>query len=161
MTFQTALIAALIKILLAVGTIMLLVPMIVWLERKLIADFQARVGPDRVGPFGLLQSFVDGIKLLMKEGLVPSEVDRLLYFAAPVVVMIPALVVAAVIPFGGPLDVNGVRHHMVIADIPVGFLFVLALTSLSVYGIVLSGWASNNKYSLLGGLRSAAQMVSY
>ncbi|HEU4752662.1 MAG TPA: NADH-quinone oxidoreductase subunit H, partial [Armatimonadota bacterium] len=93
-----ALIAALIKIAIAVGTIMLMVPMIVWLERKVIADFQARIGPSRVGPFGLLQSFADGIKLLMKEALVPASVDRLLYYAAPFTVMIPALVVAAVVP---------------------------------------------------------------
>jgi NADH-quinone oxidoreductase subunit H len=159
--FDYALIAAAIKIAIAVGTIMLTVPMLVWLERKVIADFQARVGPDRVGPFGLLQSFADGIKLVMKEGLVPAEVDRLLYFAAPFTVMIPALVVAAVVPFGGSFDWGGYRYHLVIADIPVGFLFILALTSLGVYGIVLAGWSSNNKYSLLGGLRSAAQMVSY
>ena len=156
-----AVIAAAIKIAVAVGFIMLTVPMLVWLERKLIADFQARVGPQRVGPFGLLQSFADGIKLVLKESIIPNGVDKFLYLAAPVTVMLPALGVAAVIPFGGPVDVLGHRHQLVIADLSVGLLFVLALTSLSVYGIVLAGWASNNKYSLLGGLRSAAQMVSY
>jgi len=161
MPFHVALIAAGIKILVVVGYIMLIVPMLVWLERKLIADFQARVGPSRVGPFGLLQSFADGIKLLSKEALQPSEVDKVLYLAAPVVVMIPALAVAAVVPFGAPVKIGEHTHALAIADLPIGFLFVLALTSLSVYGIVLSGWASNNKYSLLGGLRSAAQMVSY
>lgn len=161
MPFNVALIAALVKILAVVGYIMLIVPMLVWLERKLIADFQNRIGPSRVGPFGLIQCFADGIKLVLKENLVPAEIDRLLYFAAPVVVMIPALCVAAVVPFGPPVELFGHTHKLVIADLPVGLLFILALTSLSVYGIVLSGWSSNNKYSLLGGLRSAAQMVSY
>ena len=161
MSWQVALIAALIKMIVGVGVVMASVPMVVWLERKVVADIQARVGPNRVGPFGLLQCFADGIKLLLKEAVTPEGVDRLLYFAAPIVVMIPALCVAAVIPFAGDLDVMGIRHHMVIADLPVAVLFVLALTSLSVYGIVLSGWSSNNKYSLLGGLRSSAQMVSY
>lgn len=161
MPFHVALIAALIKIAIAVGTIMLMVPMIVWLERKVIADIQARVGPQRVGPFGLLQSFADGIKLLLKESIVPTDVDRLLYFMAPVVTMIPALTVAAVVPFGGDLRIGDNIHPLVIADVPVGLLLVLALTSLGVYGVVLSGWSSNNKYSLLGGLRASAQMVSY
>jgi NADH-quinone oxidoreductase subunit H len=161
MPWDVALIAALIKILVAVGGIMFAVPMAVWFERKLIADIQARVGPSRVGWFGLLQSFADGIKLLTKEAVLPSEVDRLLYFAAPVVVMLPALGVAAVVPFGGDITIFGHTHHLVIADLPMGFLYVLALTSLSVYGVVLAGWSSNNKYSLLGGLRSSAQMVSY
>lgn len=161
MNLTTLVVLTAIKIAAAVGFIMLAVPMIVWLERKLIADFQARVGPQRVGPFGLLQSFADGIKLVLKEALQPREVDRWLYYAAPVIVMLPAIGVAAVVPFAGDLLVNGVPHPMVIADLPVGFLFVLALTSVSVYGVVLAGWSSNNKYSLLGGLRSAAQMVSY
>src|SRR5690349_3665231 len=152
MPLHVAVIAAAIKILIAVGFIMLTVPMLVWMERKLIADFQARVGPQRVGPFGLLQSFADGIKLVAKEGLIPNSVDKLLYLAAPATVMLPALGVAAVVPWGAPIDLFGYRFKLVIADLPIGLLFVLALTSLSVYGIVLAGWASNNKYSLLGGL---------
>ncbi|MBM3457998.1 MAG: NADH-quinone oxidoreductase subunit NuoH, partial [Armatimonadetes bacterium] len=161
MPFYVALVAAVVKIVLVLGVTLVGVPMLVWLERKLIADFQARVGPHRVGPFGLLQSFVDGIKLITKEAILPREVDRLLYFAGPVAGMIPALTVATVIPFAGDLKVGNYTHAMVIADVPVAVLLVLALTSLSVYGIVLSGWSSSNKYSLLGGLRSSAQMVSY
>lgn len=161
MPFQVALIAALLKVALILGSTLLVVPMLVWLERKLIAAFQARIGPDRVGKFGLLQSFVDGIKLVCKEEVVPNGVDRLLYFAGPVVTMIPALTVGALIPFGPPVKIGGYTHDLVMSDLPVGALFVLAITSLGVYGIVLSGWSSNNKYSLLGGLRASAQMVSY
>src|SRR5581483_2375589 len=110
--FLIQLLAAIIKIAIAVGYIMLAVPMLVWLERKVLADIQARVGPQRVGPFGLLQTIADGIKLLTKEALLPTEVDRLLYFAAPIVVMIPALSVAAVIPFGGDLTLGGRTFHL-------------------------------------------------
>src|SRR3569833_420385 len=99
--FPYDLLAAVVKIAVSVGVIMLVVPMCVWLERKVVADMQARVGPNRVGPFGLLQSFVDGIKLLTKEAILPTDVDKLLYFAAPVISMLPALAVSAVIPFGG------------------------------------------------------------
>jgi NADH-quinone oxidoreductase subunit H len=161
MPFQVALIAALIKIAIVVGFIMAIVPMLIWLERKVLADFQARIGPNRVGPFGLLQTIADGIKLVTKENIIPRNVDHLLYYMGPVMVMIPALSVGAVVPFGGPVQIGEHVHQLVIADMPVGLLFVLALTSLGVYGIVMAGWASNNKYSLLGGLRSAAQMVSY
>lgn len=161
MPFTVELIAAIVKIVLIIGFMLTTVPMLVWWERKWIADFQARIGPNRVGPFGILQSFADGIKLVTKENIMPTEVDKLLYLAAPVLVIVSALSVVAVIPFGGEVNLFGHTHKLVLADLPVGFLFVLALTSLGVYGIVLSGWSSNNKYSLLGALRSAAQMVSY
>jgi len=154
-------IATLIKILVVIGAIMFAVPMLVWLERKVVADFQARIGPNRVGPYGLLQSFYDGIKLLMKEDIHPKNVDLVLYLTAPVVMMLPALTIFAVIPFGNQLTLFGHTTNLVIADLPVGVLYVLAISSLGVYGIVLSGWSSNSKYSLLGGLRASAQMISY
>jgi NADH-quinone oxidoreductase subunit H len=154
-------IATFVKIAVVLGSIMLAVPMLVWLERKVVADFQARIGPNRVGPYGLLQSFYDGIKLLMKEDIHPRNVDLVLYLAAPVVMMLPALSIFAVIPFGNQITLFGHTTNLVIANLPIGVLYFLAISSLGVYGIVLSGWSSNNKYSLLGGLRSAAQMVSY
>jgi len=154
------LIFGLVKIAIVLGVIMTAVPMIIWVERKVVADVQARIGPNRVGKFGLLQSFADGIKLLAKENILPAHVDKTLYFLAPVVIMIPALALIAAIPFGGAIG-SGPHQRLVIADLPVGLLYVLALGSLGVYGIVLAGWASNNKYSLLGGLRSSAQMISY
>ncbi|MFQ5990065.1 MAG: NADH-quinone oxidoreductase subunit NuoH [Candidatus Methylomirabilales bacterium] len=146
------LLTTLFKIFLVVGLLLLGVAYLTWLERKVIGDIQVRYGPSRVGPFGLLQPIADGIKLLFKEDLVPANADRLIFFLAPAVSFIPALVVFAVIPFG---------PSFVITDVNVGLLYVFAMASLGVYGIVLAGWASNSKYSLLGGLRSSAQMVSY
>ncbi len=146
------LVATLFKIFIAVGLILLAVAYLTWLERKVIGDIQVRFGPSRVGPFGLLQPIADGIKLMFKEDILPANADRLIFFLAPAVSFIPALVVFAVIPFG---------PSFVITDVNVGLLYVFAVASLGVYGIVLAGWASNSKYALLGGLRSAAQMVSY
>jgi NADH-quinone oxidoreductase subunit H len=159
LTFE--IIAALVKMVVVIGVVMLAVPMLVWLERKVVADFQVRIGPNRVGPFGLLQSFADGIKLFFKEDITPTNVDRWMYLMAPIVVMIPALTVSAVIPFGSTLKIGNYVTRLQVTDVPVGVLYLLAVSSLGVYGIVLSGWSSNNKYSLLGGLRSSAQMVSY
>jgi NADH-quinone oxidoreductase subunit H len=146
------LVATIVKIALVMGLVLLAVAYLTWLERKLIGDIQVRYGPSRVGRFGLLQPIADGIKLLFKEDLVPANADRFIFILAPAISIIPALIVFAVIPFG---------PTFVITDVNVGLLYVFAVTSLSVYGIVLAGWASNSKYALLGGLRSSAQMVSY
>src|SRR5512138_661228 len=158
------LIAMLVKIAVVFGTLLLTVAYMTWLERKIIADIQVRLGPTRVGPFGLLQPIADGIKLFFKEDLIPSQVDRVLFLLAPALSVIPAMIAFAVIPFGGTTTLFGLLPTPIplyLADIDVGALYVFGVTSLGVYGIVLAGWASNNKYALLGGLRSSAQMVSY
>ena len=129
-------------------------------ERKISAWIQDRHGPNRVGK-GWLQPAADGLKNFMKEETMPAGVNKPLFVLAPILSFIPALTAWCVIPFGAPMPTRWGRIDMVVADLPVGFLFILAITSLSVYGIVLAGWSSNNKYSLLGGLRSSAQMVSY
>jgi NADH-quinone oxidoreductase subunit H len=125
-----------------------------WVERRLLGLFQARLGPNRVGPFGLFQIIADPVKFLLKEDIVPASAERTAYFLGPMIPVIPALTVLCLIPFGPP-------PTYAVTSVNVGLLMILALTSTGVYGIILGGWASNNKYSLMGGLRSAAQMVSY
>ncbi|WP_207552498.1 complex I subunit 1/NuoH family protein, partial [Mycobacteroides abscessus] len=120
-----------------------------------------RIGPNRVGPFGLLQSLADGVKLALKEGLTPAGVDKPIYLLAPIISVVPAIVAYAVIPFGPVVSVFGHRTPLQLTDLPVVILFVLAVTSVGVYGIVLGGWASGSTYPLLGGLRSSAQVISY
>src|SRR5438093_2074862 len=142
----------LLKIVVIFGGVMGALAYLTWLERKLIARVQMRPGPTRVGPFGLLQPIADGLKFLFKEDVVPANANRFLYIAAPVVSLIPALLSFSVIPFGPSLQVS---------DLEVGLLFIFAITSLGVYGIVLGGWSSNSKYPLIGAMRSSAQMISY
>ena len=132
-----------------------------WVERKVIAHIQVRPGPYRVGPHGLLQPLADVIKLVTKEDMNPPHANRLLYLLAPFISVTMALISISVIPFGPAITVAGYRTWMQLTDLNVGVLFVLAVSSMGVYGIALAGWASNNKYSLLGGLRSSAQMISY
>lgn len=133
-----------------------------WIERKFIARLQNRYGPNRAGPFGLLQPIADGLKLFFKEEVTPAGADKVIFTLAPVVTLLPALLVFAVIPIGGSIHLFGAERRLVLApDLNVGILYVLAVTSIAVYGITLAGWSSNNKYSLLGGLRSSAQMISY
>ena len=158
------LIVMLVKIGVVFATLLFVAAYLVWLERKVIARIQVRWGPTRVGPFGLLQPVADGIKLFFKEDLIPARVDRTLFLLAPAVSIIPAFLAFAVMPFGGTTTLLGLLPRPVplhLADIDVGVLYVFGITSLGVYGIFLAGWSSNNKYSLLGGMRASAQMISY
>ena len=165
-------IAMVAKVLVAFVFVLLTVAYATWAERKLIGHMQVRIGPKRVGPFGLLQPIADGLKLFFKEEIIPAEANKFAFLIAPLVALIPAFISFAVIPFGSTVTIGGYQIPLQIAgyydsalgrvlDINIGVLYILAMASLGVYGIVLAGWASNSKYSLLGGLRSAAQMISY
>lgn len=147
------------------GFILGIVPGLIWIERVVISLMQDRIGPNRVGPRGLLQTIADGVKLFFKEDIQPAAVDKKIYYLAPVLSMIPALAAGATIPFASitvRMDDSTLRTlPMMVGNASIGLLYVLALASLQVYGIVLAGWSSNNKYSLLGGLRSSAQIISY
>lgn len=161
MHFWPWLVATVVKMLVFFTIYMLGVAYLTLAERKISAWIQHRHGPNRVGPNGFFQPLADGVKNFMKEETLPPYVNKPIFVLAPMMAFIPALVVWAVIPWGAPWASPWGRIDMVLADLPIGFLFMLAITSLGVYGIVLAGWASNNKYALLGGLRSSAQMVSY
>ena len=132
-----------------------------WYERRALARIQARIGPNRAGPLGLLQPIADAVKLIFKEELTPGSADRILFFWAPVITMVPSIIIAAVIPFGPVVNLFGRPVSLSVANINVGVLYMGAIASIAVYGIVLAGWSSNNKYAMLGGLRSSAQMISY
>lgn len=155
------LILSLIKAAVLAGVFMTTLAYLQWIERKVIAHIQLRVGPYRVGPHGLLQPLADVIKLITKEGVVPSHVNKFFYFLAPFLAVTLALISISVIPFGPEVEIFGVKTWMQLTDLNIGVLFVLAISSVGVYGVALAGWASNNKYALLGGLRSSAQMISY
>ncbi|QMU22133.1 NADH-quinone oxidoreductase subunit NuoH [Gordonia rubripertincta] len=146
----------------AVFAFLVLNPLVaILLERKIMARMQSRIGPNRVGPRGILQSLADGVKLALKEGIIPSGVDKVIYLLAPIIAVVPAVMAFAVIPFGPMVSVFGHETPLQLTDLPVGVLYVLAVTSVGVYGIVLAGWSSGSTYPLLGGLRSTAQVISY
>ena len=154
-------ILAAIKIGIVIGVLLLVIAYLIWVERKVMAHMQVRLGPMRVGWHGLLQPIADGLKLITKEDIIPANASKILFVLSPVIAMIPALLSIAVIPFGDTITIMGISVDMVITDVNIGILFILAVSSVGVYGILLGGWSSNNKYSLLGGLRSSAQMISY
>lgn len=130
-------------------------------ERRALARMQVRIGPNRAGPQGLLQPVADAVKLIFKEQFTPANADRVVYVLAPIVTVIPALIVTAVVPWGTYITIAGTKISLFLADINVATLYIMAVTSISVYGITLAGWSSNNKYATLGGLRATAQMISY
>ena len=141
--------------------ILTLAAYLVLAERRILAWIQDRKGPNRVGPLGLLQPLADLIKLLTKEDVIPAAADRWLFFLAPAMAAIPAIMIFAVIPFGAPVTIAGHEVQLLVADLNVGLLFFLALSSIAVYGVAIGGWASNSKYALLGGIRGLAQLISY
>ncbi len=170
MSIPVEVILVVVKVAIFFVVLLSLVAYITLMERKVLAFIQVRLGPNRVGPWGLLQPLADGAKLLLKEEITVTSANRLLYLISPVIATVTALVPFAVIPFGKGLQIDRIfglsvspyaLNKGIIADINIGILYIFAITSLGVYGVVLAGWSSNNKYSLLGGIRAAAQMISY
>src|SRR5947199_439527 len=155
--FRDFILFSALKVLGVFSVLMFIVAYAVWVERKVSASIQDRRGPNRVGPFGLLQPVADAIKAFLKEDFTPAHVRKAYYWLAPAIVMIPPLLTVAIIPFGSQIG----GQKMVIADLNVGILYTFGIVSLGVYGIVLAGYASNSKYPFLGGIRSSAQMISY
>jgi NADH-quinone oxidoreductase subunit H len=141
--------------------LLIAVVVLIWAERKIVADMQTRLGPRRAGPFGILISFADGIKLFFKEGITPSSAERPVFALAPLLSFLPAILAFAVVPFGTGVELFGREVPFQLTDLNIGILWVLAMGSLAVYGVVLAGWSSGSAYPLLGGIRSSAQMVSY
>ncbi|MCX6151541.1 MAG: NADH-quinone oxidoreductase subunit NuoH [Ignavibacteriales bacterium] len=161
MSILSVVIISLIKILVVITVLLLTVSYLVYFERKISAWIQNRVGPNRVGWLGLLQPFADVFKLLFKEDIVPTVSNKFIHSLAPFIALFVAFTTYAVIPFGPDINVFGQQIQLVLADVNIGILYVLALTSLGVYGITFAGWSSGSKYSLIGGIRSSAQMISY
>lgn len=150
-----------IKSLILIFTLLIGFGYLTWYERRFLARIQVRIGPNRAGPQGLLQWVADAIKLIFKEELTPASVYKLVFFFSPVVTMVPSIVIAAVIPWGTSFQLGERTIHLYLADINVGVIYLMSIASIAVYGIVLAGWSSNNKYAMMGGMRSSAQMISY
>ena len=161
MTFNDPWWLVLLKVVGIFAMLVLLTLFTIWWERRVVARMQSRVGPNRVGPFGLLQSLMDGFKLALKEEIIPKTAHRAVYWLAPVISATMAFIAFAVIPFGPMVSIFGVETPLQLTDFPVSVLYVLAVASIGIYGIVLAGWSSGSTYPLLGGLRSSAQMISY
>ncbi len=155
------LIESILKVLVVFGVLLFVVAYTTWLERRVLGRIQVRHGPNRVGPQGLLQPLADGLKGFFKEDIVPANADKIVYVLAPVLSIVPALMIVAVIPFGDSFQLFGREITMRITDVNVALLYILGLAGLGEYGVMLGGWASNNRYGLLGSLRTAAQMISY
>ncbi|MGH3588570.1 MAG: NADH-quinone oxidoreductase subunit NuoH [Pseudonocardia sp.] len=149
------------KVVVIFAFLVVTVLMTMWIERRVIGRMQLRVGPNRAGPFGLLQGLADGVKLALKEDIVPRQVDKVVFVLAPVMAAVPAFISFAIIPFGPRVSIFGHDTALQLTDLPVAVLLVLAMSSMGIYGVVLAGWSSMSPYSLLGGLRSSAQMISY
>ncbi|HHC09559.1 MAG TPA: NADH-quinone oxidoreductase subunit NuoH [Actinobacteria bacterium] len=158
---MTGVLLAAVKVAVAFGFLMGTVIVLVWAERRIVAFMQNRHGPNRAGPAGILQTAADGLKLFFKESMTPRKAEFALYIAAPVLAVVPALLVFAVIPVGAPITIGGVTYTLQVTDLDVGVLYVLAVSSLGVYAVTLAGWSSGSKYPLLGSVRAAAQMISY
>ena len=150
-----------IRVVFAFVFLMVTVLLLVWVERKFISDLQNRIGPDRAGPFGILQTLADGVKSFFKEGIIPARADVVLFIGAPVLAMLTALLTFLVIPIGAPIEINGVSYSLAAMDLNIGLLYFLAMSSIGVYAITLAGWASGSKYPLIGSVRASAQMISY
>ena len=150
-----------IKALVGFGALMGSVTLMIWFERKAISDMQSRIGPQRWGPFGILQTLADGIKLFFKEDLIPAEADKFVFKLAPYLALVPAIITFAIVPVGGTLHIAGHVVMLQIANPPMGILLLLAMSGISVYGVMLAGWASGSKYPLISSVRASAQMISY
>jgi NADH-quinone oxidoreductase subunit H len=157
----TVILIVLLKVVITFVFLLLAVLLYIWWERKFISDLQNRIGPDRAGPHGILQSLADGVKVFFKEDLLPAEADKRVYRLAPYLAAVPAFTAFAIIPVGGTISIAGHKTYLQLADPQVGVLFLLAMSSIAVYGVFLAGWSSGSKYPLLGSVRASAQMISY